>query len=99
MVYVTNVTNSSGLYITTHSPYVLAVLDNLITAYDVRDKQTEFDANLLIPFEDVSAYFIKDGLAHDLRDVENRIIVAEELDSVSEQNAMEFDHLLDLKYE
>ena len=99
LVYVTNVTNSSGLYITTHSPYVLAVLDNLITAYDVRDKQTEFDANLLIPFEDVSAYFIKDGLAHDLRDVENRIIVAEELDSVSEQNAMEFDHLLDLKYE
>ncbi len=99
LVYVTNVTNSSGLYITTHSPYVLAVLDNLITAYDVRDKQTEFDANLLIPFEDVSSYFIKDGLAHDLRDVENRIIVAEELDSVSEQNAMEFDHLLDLKYE
>ena len=99
LVYVTNVTNSDGLYITTHSPYILTVLNNLILANDVKDKQTLFDKDLLVPFEEVRAYYIADGGARDLRDYENRLILADNLDKVSEQTALDFDDLLDLKYE
>lgn len=99
LVYVNNATNSDGLYITTHSPYILTVLNNLILANDVKDKQTLFDKDLLVPFEEVRAYFIADGGARDLRDVENRLILADNLDKVSEQTALDFDKLLDLKYE
>lgn len=99
LVYVTNATNSDGLYITTHSPYILTVLNNLILANDVKDKQALFDKDLLVPFEDVRAYYIADGAARDLRDMENRLIVAENLDKVSEQTAIDFDKLLDMKYE
>ena len=99
LVYVTNATNSDGLYITTHSPYILTVLNNLILANDVKDKQTLFDNDLLVPFEEVRAYFIAEGGARDLRDVENRLILADNLDKVSEQTALDFDNLLDLKYE
>jgi len=99
LVYVTNATNSDGLYITTHSPYILTVLNNLILANDVKDKQTLFDNDLLVSFEEVRAYFIADGGARDLRDVENCLILADNLDKVSEQTALDFDKLLDLKYE
>lgn len=99
LVYVTNATNSDGLYITTHSPYILTVLNNLILAHDVKDKQTLFDKDLLVPFEEVRAYYIADGTARDLRDTENRLILADNLDKVSEQTALDFDKLLDLKYE
>lgn len=99
LVYVANTISSEGLYITTHSPYILTVLNNLIMANDVKDKQTDFGSNLLVPFEEVRAYFITDGQAYDLRDHENRLVNAYELDKVSEQNSIEFDKLLDLKYD
>ncbi len=99
LVYVTNATNSDGLYITTHSPYILTVLNNLILANDVKDKQTLFDKDLLVPFEEVRAYYIADGVARDLRDHDNRLILADNLDKVSEQTALDFDKLLDLKHE
>lgn len=99
LVYVTNVTNSDGLYITTHSPYILTVLNNLILANDVKDKQTLFDKDLLVSFEEVRAYYIADGGARDLRDHDNHLILADNLDKVSEQTALDFDKLLDLKYE
>ena len=54
---------------------------------------------MLVPFEEVRAYYIADGGARDLRDHENRLILADNLDKVSEQTALDFDELLDLKYE
>lgn len=99
LIYVTNVTNGNSLNITTHSPYILTVLNNLILANDVKDKQTIFDKDLLVPFEEIRAYNIIDGVAQDLRDTESRLITAENLDKVSEQTALDFDKLLGLKYE
>ena len=98
-IYVANTINSDGLYITTHSPYILTVLNNLILANDVKEKQNIFDKDLLVPFEEVRAYYIADGAARDLRDTENRLILADNLDKVSEQTAMDFDKLLDMKYD
>ena len=99
LVYITNIIQSSGLCITTHSPYILTVFNNLILANNLKEKQKIFDEKLLVPFEDVRAYFIANGTAHDLRDYENHFITADDLDGVSESTASDFEQLLDLKYE
>ena len=96
LVYVANATSSQGLYITTHSPYILTVLNNLIMANEVRDKQNTFEPNLLVPFEEVRAYFIADGKANSLMNEEYRIIDAEKLDEVSNSISREYSEMVDL---
>ena len=96
LVYVANATSSQGLYITTHSPYILTVLNNLIMANEVRDKQNVFEPNLLVPFEEVRAYFIADGKANSLMNEEYRIIDAEKLDDVSNSISREYSEMVDL---
>jgi predicted ATPase len=94
LVYVTNVTRSLGLCITTHSPYILTVLNNLIIANDVKDIQTE--PNLLVPFENVRAYYIADGSAHKLMNKKYRLIDAEKLDEASDTISSEYSRMVDL---
>lgn len=96
LVYVANAISSEGLYITTHSPYILTVLNNLIMANEVKDKQTDFEPNLLVPFEDVRAYFIANGKAHSLMNEEYHIIDAEKLDEVSNTISSEYSKMVDL---
>jgi len=98
LVYVTNVIHSNGIYITTHSPYILTVLNNLIMANDVKDKQPDFEPNLLVPFEDVRAYCIAGGSAHSLMNEEYRVIDAEKLDEVSNTISREYSKMVDLLY-
>ncbi|MCE2705659.1 MAG: AAA family ATPase [Proteobacteria bacterium] len=96
LTYVTNITNSAGLYITTHSPYILTVLNNLIMAHDVKDKQPNTNPNILINFDDVRAYFIGNGTATSLMDQEYRIIDAEKLDEVSNTINAQYSEMVDL---
>lgn len=96
LVYITNVSGAGGLCITTHSPYILTVLNSLILASSIPGQKV-VDPNTTIKFEDIQAYFINNGEARSLRD-EEELIIADELDSVSEDNAAEFGSLLDLKY-
>lgn len=64
--------------ITTHSPYILTALNNLILANDVKKKGKDIkdivDEDLCINFDDVSAYTIKDGKLKSIMDKENRLI-------------------------
>ena len=96
LTYVANVTNSDGLYMTTHSPYILMVLNNLIMANEVKDKQTNIDKSLLVPFEDVQAYFIDNGNSHSLMDEEYRIIDTKKLYEISDIMNSEYSEMLDL---
>jgi len=98
LVYITNISGAGGLCITTHSPYILTVLNNLILAGSIPEQKI-IDPNTAVKFDEVQAYFISDGWARSLRDEESQLIVADELDSVSEDNADEFGTLLDLKYD
>lgn len=99
LIYAANFKNYNNLYITTHSPYVLTVLNNLILANEVGKKQDIYDKKLLINFDEVRAYYIEDGLAKDLRDHETHLIMAENLDSISTKTATDFDKLLSIKYD
>jgi predicted ATPase len=94
------------LIITTHSPYILTALSNLIEAKNVVKQNPELHdevAKLIHPqywldFDDVSAYFVGDGTAKSIRDEENQNIDANPIDDVSNEMGGIFDKLLDLKY-
>ncbi|OBT16575.1 hypothetical protein A9266_18390 [Vibrio tasmaniensis] len=99
---------SSNFLLTTHSPYVLSAINNLIyidkianSTSDGAEKLKAHDFNIheSIPFQDVRAYSIDNGLATPILDHESELIDASLIDSVSNVFADEFDTLLDLAYE
>ncbi len=99
--------NGHKLLITTHSPYTLTVLNNLIQADNVVKNHPElgervkeiFAPDLWLDFDRVSAYFLKqDGISESILDKENRLIFAEKLDDISIELGEDFDKLLELEF-
>jgi predicted ATPase len=94
------------LIITTHSPYVLTTLSNLIQAKNVLKKSPEkakaiyaiVPPQQLLDFEDVAIYFVANGTVKSLRDEAFQNIDATPLDSVSNELGAIFDKLLDLEF-
>lgn len=82
----------TGFFITTHSPYIVTALNNLIVAHDkIRDglltSAELVDINgpsSAVAYEDVAAYSMCDGVATSIGDDEYRIIGADMLDSISD---------------
>ncbi len=100
--------NASGnkLTITTHSPYILTSLDNLIQANEVvrmhpqKSEEVEkiVSKELWLDYDKVSCYYFENGTCRDIKDEEFRSIGPNNIDDVSESLGLEFDKLLDLKY-
>ena len=88
--------------ITTHSPYILTAMNNLILAHDVSTKLGQdklpatVDPDCMIKYEDVRAYTIDNGKLVNIKDDELRLIGVNVIDSVSDDFASEFDELLSL---
>lgn len=100
--------SSSGQYlITTHSPYILSALNNIMyagkIARDFPDKRshvtTVLGEDMLIDPTDVRAYFVSDGRIKSIIDPETGLVNAALLDSVSGELAEEFDKLVDIEYD
>ena len=94
----------NNLIITTHSPYTLTVINNLIFAAKVGkispDKVDEIVPEVLwLPTERVAAYFLKDGAATSIIDDELGEIKAEMIDEVSIILNQEYDNIYDIRYE
>jgi len=91
-----------SLVITTHSPYILTAINNLILAGDViNEKGTNAVMKSIgslhsIDYEDVSAYTIENGKMKSIMDKDTRLIGASIIDSVSEEFETDFDSLLSL---
>ena len=93
------------LVITTHSPYILSAMDNLILAFDVAkinkgDTCVSEKINNIIPsnchvnFDNVSSYFFNDkGCVQSTLDYEYRCLGAEYIDGASNTLGLEFDDL------
>ncbi len=100
--------NASGnkLTITTHSPYILTSLDNLIQANEVvrmhpqKSEEVEkiVSKELWLDYDKVCCYYFENGTCRDIKDEEFRSIGPNNIDDVSESLGLEFDKLLDLKY-
>lgn len=89
--------------ITTHSPYILTAINNLILASEVsKEKSPEevgeiIDLDCAIRYEDVRAYTIRKGIVESIMDEENRLIGPTVIDSVSDEFDNVFDALIRLQ--
>jgi predicted ATP-binding protein involved in virulence len=90
------------LTITTHSPYTLTTVNNLIYAYQVGQKDDSvkniIPENLWLNPDDVGAWYVDNGTVRSIIDEENKQIKAEEIDSISEILNQEYDKIMDIKF-
>ncbi|NES46391.1 AAA family ATPase, partial [Moorena sp. SIO2C4] len=92
-------------FITTHSPYVLTAINNLLQAgmlYQESSQDTLPKLEKIVPSykalstSDVSAYVLENGKAKNILYNDTGLIDANVIDGVSDQLAIQFDQLLDL---
>lgn len=100
-----------NIVFTTHSPYILSVIDNMILANeiykkakdkkDIQNKITNIVSKKeFVDFRDVASYgFNDDGTVVDIRDVENRLTGAINIDQASNETNRVFSSLLDIEDE
>ena len=97
-----NAKPDNQLLITTHSPYILTALNNLIYAYQVGQKNPEA-VNQLIPKQfwidprRVAAYFVENGTVRSIMDDELQHINAEEIDRASDLTNSLHEQLLEVE--
>ncbi len=93
-----NTTPENQMVITTHSPYILASLNNLLYAAKVgKDKPKEIaeiiDKRLWLKLENFKAFFVQDGRLENIIDEELGLIQNEALDSASRIINQAFDQI------
>lgn len=94
------------LLITTHSPYVLTTMNNLMYAFSVGKNNAEkaskiIDQKYWVNPDEVSAYILlDDGICENIidKDVEGATLIkVEKIDEISKQLNIEFNQLIDLE--
>jgi hypothetical protein len=102
-----NLDQGHGFVITTHSPYILVALNNLIMAGNVLDEKPDVSraeiegiigGNFPLRYDDVAAYVIRDGVAVSIKDDETRLIGASVVDDASDELEAVFGQLLALAH-
>lgn len=93
-----------NVFITTHSPYILTSLNNLLYAAEI-GKSKKDEVRKIIPmkywmqFEDVGAWFVKNGKVTSIIDNKLKQIKAEKIDEVSNKLNGDYDKLFNIEYE
>lgn len=104
--YIHNKTNCKFL-MTTHSPYILTAINNLLLAHSTynsvpenlkKDVNSLVSKDLFIDFKDICAYSIQNGKVEKILEKDNQLISTNIIDNVSDIFNEEFDNLLTLKY-
>lgn len=99
------VSHCHQLTVTTHSPYLLSGLNNLIEAGNVLklhpDKKEEISTLIpeacLIDFDNISAYKIEKGEVFSIMDNEYHLITADKIDEISDKESRVFSTLLEME--
>jgi len=94
----------NDLILTTHSPYILTALNNLLFAFKVAERHPEKKAEIakIIPKEswlnpdDFNAYFVANGTVEQIFNRETGMISENELDSGSDEILEDFDALMEI---
>ena len=98
-----NTGTEGKLVLTTHSPYILSVINNFIFAHDQFEKYGKtvkgIHNSLLMNYEDVAAYKIENGAIKSIMDSESRMIDATEIDECSGRINSVFDKLMAMEKE
>ncbi len=93
------------LIITTHSPYILTSLNNLMYAFQVGQDHLEKTNKIIekkywINPDDVSAYMLlSDGTCEEIMDREESLIKAEKIDEISNEINEDFSALINIEME
>lgn len=92
-----------SLFLTTHSPYILTTLNNLIYANECTRVNKESVKEIIgedywVDFNNVGVWFVKDGVVEDILDYELKQIDAIKIDDVSRILNEEFDNLLNTQH-
>ena len=93
--------NDNELLMTTHSPYILSAINNLIFAYKVAHEVPEkaeevaqvISREQWLNPDDVAAYYVADGTVQSIIDGKEGLISENELDAISEDISGERDQL------
>jgi energy-coupling factor transporter ATP-binding protein EcfA2 len=96
--------NDNELLMTTHSPYVLAALNNLLFAHKIASEKPHNAADVaqVIPRNswlnpnDFAAYYVADGTVRSIINPKTGLISENELDDVSDLIGEEFNQLVDI---
>lgn len=95
---------NDGFLITTHSPYIISSLNNLMFAYEVARNNNEREVNKIIDRKywlnpgHVSAYLLTQyGFAENII-ADDGLIMTEKIDSISDVINESYDYILDVKY-
>ena len=104
LVEICNRNTDNKLIISTHSPYILATINNLILAHKAGQKNPgevnpKVPQNLWLNFDNVFAGIIQDGVVKQIIDSDFDMISIEQIDSVSREINNEFDFLYNLETE
>lgn len=95
-----NAIKENKLVICTHSPYILASLNNSILADEVFEKTGKatgsYSEGRRVAYADVSAYMCENGRIISIKDNDSKLINADVIDSCSTKINSDFDELLDL---
>ncbi len=92
------------LALTTHSPYILSALNNLLYAHKVAGMgKTEQVGRVVEPsswldYNQTRAYYVSDGTAKSIMDSATGMICAEAIDTISDTLNKEFEDLLDIEF-
>ena len=102
LVLMLNNSPSNNLILTTHSPYTLTIINNLIYAAKVGENHAEkvrsvIEKSLWLPSERVAAYRIMNGCAENIMDDEIHEIKAELIDEVSRVISDQYNKMLDVE--
>ena len=97
-----NGTDGSSLLMTTHSPYILATLNNLIYAGELsgtkKNVRGVVSEDKWIRFDDVSAYYFDAGTCTSIMDPELKNIDPEKIDSCSRTINDEYEALEEIEF-
>lgn len=91
-----------SVVLTTHSPYVLGTLNNLLYAHTIPGQYSK-KANKIIPMliwlydKNFDSWFVKNGTVENCMDAEVHMIQNEKIDEISKVINTEFDELLNLQ--
>jgi predicted ATPase len=97
------VSDDNNLFLMTHSPYVLTTLNTLMMAYKAGNlgEEAKREVNKLFKEEqwinpkDFSAYYLKNGMARDIKG-RTGLISENEIDDISDDMACDFEELLSI---
>lgn len=101
--------SNGSIVITTHSPYVLSVVDNLILAQEILRKSADkklavskireiIPSMALVDFNEVSSYFFNsNGIVKDIKDTDIKSLGAEYIDEASNELGYIFDELCNIE--